>query len=153
MQNQVAALNPGTLLGTGDATQGGGPPVFANAALYFDDDVDVQILSGDLTNLTGFKGALIAVTEGDDNGYVFTNSEGSGMVYEGLTISSTIGAVQDGAGIKYEGATLTTEFLIGDNGIEISYNGNSAYTLPLTDGTAGQVLSTNGAGVLTWITP
>ena len=28
-----------------------------------------------------------------------------------------------------------------------------AYTLPATDGTAGQVLQTNGSGVLTWVTP
>ena len=32
-------------------------------------------------------------------------------------------------------------------------NGASVYTLPQTDGSAGQVLQTNGSGVLSWVTP
>jgi len=31
--------------------------------------------------------------------------------------------------------------------------GSTVYTLPSTDGTSGQVLNTNGAGTLSWITP
>ena len=31
-------------------------------------------------------------------------------------------------------------------------NGAAAYTLPQTDGSAGQVLQTNGSGVLSWVT-
>jgi hypothetical protein len=62
-------------------------------------------------------------------------------------------AGQTEALLKFEGPTLTTEVSVNDNGIEILYDGVSAYTLPLADGTAGQVLSTDGAGVLSWITP
>ena len=32
-------------------------------------------------------------------------------------------------------------------------NGAATYTLPQTDGSAGQVLQTNGSGVLSWVTP
>ena len=39
--------------------------------------------------------------------------------------------------------------LVTDNGVSI--NGN--YTLPNVDGTAGQVLSTDGNGNLSWVTP
>ena len=31
-------------------------------------------------------------------------------------------------------------------------NGAATYTLPQTDGSAGQVLQTNGSGVLSWVT-
>jgi len=44
----------------------------------------------------------------------------------------------------------------GVNRFHIAADGKvtiGAYTLPATDGTSGQVLTTNGSGVLTWTTP
>ena len=42
---------------------------------------------------------------------------------------------------------------IKTNQLAHTANGASVYTLPQTDGSAGQVLQTNGSGVLSWVTP
>ncbi len=59
------------------------------------------------------------------------------------------------AGLAYEFRTSTAApvFSIGANSGNGIFSGTlkvGAYTLPSTDGTSGQVLKTNGAGVLTW---
>ena len=41
---------------------------------------------------------------------------------------------------------------IQTNQIQHTANGAAVYTLPQTDGSAGQVLQTNGSGVLSWVT-
>ena len=41
---------------------------------------------------------------------------------------------------------------IQTNQIQHAANGAAVYTLPQTDGSAGQVLQTNGSGVLSWVT-
>ena len=41
---------------------------------------------------------------------------------------------------------------IKTNQLAHTSNGASTYTLPQTDGSAGQVLQTNGSGVLSWVT-
>jgi hypothetical protein len=153
IQAEGGALSAETVLGSGDFTEGGGDPVFASGSLFTDDDTDIFVLAGDLTDLTGDKSALTRVQEGNDTGAVFTSSGGAVLYYEGLIESSTVLAGQTEALLKFEGPTLTTEVSVNDNGIQILYDGVSAYTLPLADGTAGQVLSTDGAGNLSWITP
>ena len=40
---------------------------------------------------------------------------------------------------------------IKTNQLAHTANGASVYTLPQTDGSAGQVLQTNGSGVLSWV--
>ena len=42
---------------------------------------------------------------------------------------------------------------IKTNQLAHTANGAATYTLPQTDGSAGQVLTTNGSGVLSWATP
>lgn len=152
-QAEGGALSAETVLGSGDFTEGSGNPIFANGALFLDDDTDMFVLAGDLTTLTGGKGALTRVQNGDDTGGILTDKDGSLLYYEGLIESSTVIAGQSEALLKFEGPTLTTEVSVNDNGIEILYDGVTAYILPLADGTAGQVLSTDGSGNLSWITP
>ena len=41
---------------------------------------------------------------------------------------------------------------IKTNQLAHTANGAAVYTLPTTDGSAGQVLQTNGSGVLSWVT-
>jgi hypothetical protein len=94
IQAEGGALSAETLLGSGDFTEGGGDAIFANAAFFFDDDTDIFVLSGDLTILTGGKGALTRVQEGDDVGGVFTDKDSSLLYYEGLIESSTVLAGQ-----------------------------------------------------------
>jgi hypothetical protein len=152
-QAEGGVLSAETMLGSGDFTEGGQYPIFANGGLFFDDDTNIFGLAGDLTTITGGKGAITMVSEGDDNGGIVIDKDGPILFYQGLTESSTVSADTTEVLLKFEGTTLTTEVSVNDNGIGILYDGVAAYTLPLTDGTAGQVLSTNGAGVLTWITP
>jgi hypothetical protein len=52
-----------------------------------------------------------------------------------------------------DGAISTTANLIALGGTVDSVQISGAYTLPTSDGTAGQVLSTDGSGNLSWITP
>ena len=153
LQAEGGVLSAETLLASGDFTEGAGDAIFANGNLFFDDDTDIFVLSGDLTTLTGGKAALTRVQEGDNTGGVLTDSDGAILFHQGLIESSTVLAGPTEALLKFEGPTLTTEVSVNDNGIEILYDGVTAYTLPLTDGTAGQVLSTDGAGVLNWVTP
>ena len=150
-QAEGGALSAETMLGSGDFTEGGQYPIFANGALFSDDDTNIFGLAGDLTTITGGKGAITMVSEGDDDGGIVIDKDGPILFYQGFTASSTVSADTTEALIKFEGPTLTTEVSVNDNGIEISYDGVTAYTLPLTDGTAGQVLSTDGAGVLDWV--
>ena len=42
---------------------------------------------------------------------------------------------------------------IKTNQLAHTANGAATYTLPQTDGSAGQVLTTDGSGNLSWITP
>ena len=39
------------------------------------------------------------------------------------------------------------------NQLQHTANGAAVYTLPQTDGSAGDYLQTNGSGVLSWVTP
>lgn len=48
------------------------------------------------------------------------------------------------------GSPISNMLEVTENGVTISSDANS-YTLPLTDGTAGQLLRTDGAGVLDWV--
>ena len=41
---------------------------------------------------------------------------------------------------------------IQTNQLQHTANGAAVYTLPQTDGSAGQVLQTDGSGSLTWVT-
>lgn len=51
--------------------------------------------------------------------------------------------------IQHSDGVNSHRIFMDSNGIRI----NNEYYLPPTDGTAGQVLTTNGAGVLSWVTP
>jgi hypothetical protein len=151
-QEGYGVLNAEVSFGNGDFTDEG-LAIFAGGNLFFDDDANIFVLAGDLTELSGGKAALTRVQEGDDISAVFTAFDGVLLWHESSIESSTVFAGQTEVLLKFEGPTLTTEVSVNDNGIQILYDGVSAYTLPLADGTAGQVLSTDGAGNLSWITP
>jgi hypothetical protein len=71
-------------------------------------------------------------------------------------LTTEVNVTSSGVELKYldtsVGSPIDNYLEVNENGVTISSDGNS-YTLPLTDGTAGQVLSTDGAGNLSWITP
>ena len=65
------------------------------------------------------------------------------LVYDGTNVQ-----VNNQAGLRFSNAT--TNYVAFKAPASIGSNVN--WTLPSTDGTAGQVLSTNGSGVLSWVT-
>ena len=83
--------------------------------------------------------------------------------------TSAAGVTVDGALLKDGGATFTgnvtlnaqsdVRFADGDSSNWVAFQGaasiasNVTWTLPATDGTSGQLLSTNGSGTLSWAAP
>lgn len=142
-----------TILGSGDFTEDGGYPIFASGSLYSDDGMDIFDLCGNIENLAGFSGKFIRVQSNDYAGGLTIESNSASLFFEGPTEFSSVYASESGVVLGFQGPTRSVEVSANDNGVQILYDGNLAYTLPLTDGTAGQVLSTDGAGNLSWITP
>ncbi|MDY0096737.1 MAG: tail fiber domain-containing protein [Candidatus Dojkabacteria bacterium] len=95
--------------------------------------LEVAGASSTITNSTG----NLTISTGGLNGNIIFSPHGTGTVL----VESTFG-------IKETGTTPTyyTYFQGGDQG------GNITYTLPVNDGDASQVLTSNGSGVLSWST-
>jgi len=69
--------------------------------------------------------------------------------YNGTTSAMLFGAGED-AGIGYNGTDLVLDAaLVGSGGVKI----NDAYTLPKSDGIAGEIIKTDGSGTTTFVTP
>jgi hypothetical protein len=106
--------------------------------------------SGDLTNSTG--GAEIAVNTADKK--IYTKNSGGSVVVVGSSLDTpleVVGNATAGAEIR-----LPEDTDNGTNYVALkaadSIASNVTFTLPAADGTTGQVLSTNGSGVLSWTT-
>lgn len=89
------------------------------------------------------------------------SADGAGSLF-GLTRADKTFLIHDGAnGLGMAIGTLINQpFVLGTNNIErirIAGSGpitfNSAYTFPTADGSSGQVLQTNGSGILSFQTP
>jgi len=84
---------------------------------------------------------------GTPSGGTVTNLTGTASI----NINGTVGATTPAAG------TFTTVGYKGSTSGTITFQapavaGSATYTLPSSDGTSGQVLSTNGSGTLSWVT-
>jgi hypothetical protein len=102
-------------------------------------------LGGDL-DVTGFS--IITIDDQD----IILNPQGLGIVKmeKDVHIRNTSGATTALRLLLYEAQTNGNNYI----GIKApdSLGVNTVYTLPATDGTVGQILSTNGSGVLSWVT-
>jgi hypothetical protein len=80
------------------------------------------------------------------------------LTYDGtnLTVATGGSVIDIGQGFITGGPNLTVETQAGGtltldaSTLQIASGGVAAYTLPVIDGAAGDVLTTNGAGVATW---
>jgi len=98
---------------------------------------------------TGAAGAFVVNggALGTPSGGTVTNLSGTASI----NINGTVGATTPAAG------TFTTVGYKGSTSGTIAFQapavaGSATYTLPSSDGTSGQVLSTNGSGTLSWVT-
>lgn len=125
-------------------------------------------ISGDRNSGFGYA-SLILLSTGNDNTAVgrnalATNTSGSQNTGVGVSSGSTTGTTDDTTTIGYQAisdfdnsialgsgalTTAANQFAIPDSVTAIKWRGVS-YTLPAADGTAGQKLTTDGAGNLTW---
>jgi hypothetical protein len=102
-------------------------------------------------------GGNVNITAG--NAAVFTSGNADGG-YINLTTGAPVGTGVQGAVIITGGTAAAELRFMEPSGSGSNYTGfvapalagNVIYTLPVADGTSGQVLSTNGSKVLSWIT-
>ncbi len=121
--------------------------------------VALQNNQGGIHNTATGHSALLNNTSGNFNtalgwGAGGINSTGSGNVFLGFmagyneTGSDKLYIANSPAGMN--AALIYGDFNDGLLRINGTLNINGAYALPTTDGVAGQVLQTNGSGILTW---
>jgi hypothetical protein len=78
----------------------------------------------------------------------------------GTTVLALKGSGNVGIGMSSPGSTLDVKGTLRLSGSTSGYvgfapaaaAGSTTYTLPIADGSAGQILKTNGAGILSWVT-
>ena len=150
-----------------------------DAALIIGDSVYGGLVNGVViqdvngTDLFGLYVGLEAIGEGNKASLAYLDTVGGELInifvdedfgaslqYLDNVFETTLetGIVADSLKVqlKYIDTSIGTPI---DNKIELDETGvkftsdASSYTFPLTDGTAGQILSTDGAGNLSWITP
>nr|BFD67637.1 hypothetical protein HAGR004_26590 [Bdellovibrio sp. HAGR004] len=132
---------------TGDVTSSGSPT--ATVTLGNDVVTSAKVANNSILNEDIAAGAAIAdsklatiSTAGKVSGSAIT----SGTI-AGTTAINTSGLIQTSNGLRVYSGTNYVE-LKAPAGL----SADSSYQLPVQDGTAGQVLTTNGSGVLNWST-
>jgi hypothetical protein len=139
---------------------GGTDTNFANADLTLDGnrthDLNGHTLDFNFASNSGSWFQISAMPEAETNFFMDATGIALYVLPSGISVSNQT--------VTVKGPNVSIEF---DN-LQLHNNGNGAwvgfvvpsdadsatiYTLPATDGTAGQVLSTDGNGNLSWITP
>ena len=122
----------------------------------------IEFAEGDNNSGIGYR-SLHATTTGDDNtavGYNAgdTNTTGSNNTLIGSSADVSSNNLSNAIAIGYNATVnASNKIRLGDTNItNIETSGTitaGAVTYPNTDGTANQVLKTNGSGTLAWTTP
>ena len=133
----------------------------AGASLFNNTATTINIGNGSATSVTigaNANNASVSVV----GGVMQFKRTGSGMAYyseiiDGSASGMNIGGSLSGAPITigdYNAANNSTNIVVDDSSGTISfYTGTGLYAFPTSNGSNGQVLTTNGAGVLSWATP
>ena len=125
-----------------------------NVELYYDGSKKFETNSGGVT-VTGTLSAnklvsLDGVLELDDNG------THNGIINSPASLRVNIDSDNGGTGESFAVGHNQTSINANNKLFEVNESGqvtiNSAFTFPTSDGTNGQVLQTNGSGVLSWST-
>ena len=152
-----------TLTITGDLNVNGGDinTSSVSGSLFNNTATTINIGTGSATTTnigTNANGAAVNLCNGN---IVFSRS-GSGMVYysnltDGSANGMNIKCNPVGSPISIgdtDGANNSTVITLDDSSGTISFaTGTGLYTFPTTNGSNGQVLTTNGSGTLSWSTP
>lgn len=145
---------------------------FTNASLSASDltgdlpAASMPAFSGDATSTAGTT-ALTLASVGTAGTYSKVTTDAKGRVIAGSSLVATdITAALGYAPVSRSGDTMTGNLSLANGAAAMFYNGTNAnfvaihapsvmpgnwsITLPVTAGTSGQVLTTDGAGVLSW---
>jgi hypothetical protein len=119
-------------------------------------------MTDQLRNVTGTAGLPGMSFAGDTNTGIFAAGADTLAISTGgtqrLTVTSTgsigIGTNSPGALLDVKGAIRMSGSTSGYTGFQpAAAAGSTIWTLPAADGSANQVLKTDGAGALSWVTP
>ena len=167
--NTISSTNMNGSL-TLDPNGSGALNLLSSSIVVGKEDSNVTITtygSGDLTLKTGEGSDAGAIhIDAASNGNITIAANGTGSVVidnvnidfgtiDGVSIgSSTVATVINVDNLRLDGNTLSTTNLNGNLVIDPNGTGKisfyNAYTFPDVDGSAGYVLTTNGAGVVSW---
>ena len=100
------------------------------------------------TTGSGNRYANISATSGTAINQLFVSSGSVGLQAVASAISNAVTVDTTAIILNYDDGVNTFSIIIDNFGVQV----NNAYTLPPFDGTANQVLTTNGAGVLSFTT-
>ena len=131
--------------------------IAANGNISLLSNNKINIGSVEPPSMGGFQeGYSLPISRGND-GDVLTMDENGNSHWESLPSASGGGgtSLQAGTGISINNATISVDntVLTKDNSGNVAISGklnSGAITYPNTDGTAGQVLKTDGFGVISW---
>lgn len=137
-RNTILGSQGGCMIGSGDDNvllgfRAGKTKAIANGGSLS----DVLVIDNEISNGTGIAGKLPFIEGSFDTNLLMLNAK---------TIVKNELSIRNIDGSNVQGNTLT--FLFDDTG-----PGNVSVTWPATNGTAGQVLTNNGSGLLSWSTP
>lgn len=165
---QVQYNNNGNLAGSANMT-------FNGTRLTVNDFADSSLTAGRVTYATTSGNLTDSSTFTFDGSFLTVPGlKNSGLTSGRVTYATTNGQLTDAAGLTFNGTTLTAtagsfgdvtltaqgdvRFADSDSSNYVAFQApatvasNVTWTLPATDGTSGQFLSTDGAGILSWAT-
>lgn len=127
--NYLNTNNSYNLLLVGDGTNMGFPN---SATMLVNFNADSDLVNGFYSDV--------------DSTYLFSGNNDNTNIY-GLVGAKHYSSYLD---MSYNMGNSLNSLTLDSNGVHWEYNDTDRYTLPLTDGSTGQVLSTNGSGTLGW---
>ena len=124
-----------------------GSSVYANGAIY---------ANGNINSARILNGSTGMYMDGGYPGYInFFNGTGTTVTIDdnGNLTANKLKTTANGAVVFVSNNGTTTQQVTLQSSTAAGFTSNYSLTLPIDDGTSGQVLTTDGSGILTWSSP